>query len=400
MYIMTIFTILFIFFLQWQTTSFILFSISINLQSKKIIAMISNSHLHYKPFTDMILNNKRLPGDFMTLKDIAKEAGVSTMTVSNVVNGRHERVSEQTLERISKIIKKYNYSPNMNARSLSAKNSRIIFLIIPLSHNETNMFYSPYISSLLGIMEYQLRINGYYAMIRSVYGFDELDALFKNWPADGAIFLLPDFDCFLDRILDNIHIPLVFLDSCHTREDLINVSCDDAKGTYLSTRYLINLEHKNIAFMADYKNSDLLTARFHGYCRALEESHIPLNPDLVFEEPPDYEHGIRVGQMIASSQTPVTAVVTTSDYSAVGIMEGARLGGLRVPTQLSVIGFDDLPFCKYCVPKLTTISQNIEAKATAATSLLMKKIASGTLENNKVTVDVQLIERQSAVLCV
>lgn len=332
----------------------------------------------------------------MTLKDIAKEAGVSTMTVSNVVNGRYERVSAKTVQRVGEIIKKYNYTPNMSARSLASRNSKIIFLIIPLSHNETNMFYSPYISSLLGIMEYQLRIHGYYAMIRSIYDFDELDALFKNWPADGGIILLPDFDSFLDQILDNIHIPLVFLDSCHTRRDLINVGCDDEKGTYLSTRYLINQDHRNIAFMADYKGSDLLTARFRGYCRALEESHIPLQEDLIFELSPDYDHGILVGQTIASSQKDISAIVTTSDYAAVGVMEGARLGGLKLPTQLSVIGFDDLPFCQYCAPKLTTISQNIEAKATAAIDLLMEKLSTGTLRQNKVTVDVHLVERQSA----
>lgn len=337
----------------------------------------------------------------MTLKDIAKEAGVSTMTVSNVINGRFDRVSEKTVQHVNEIIKKYHYTPNMNARSLVSRNSKIVLLIIPLSHNETNMFYSPYISSLLGIMEYQLRINGYYAMIRSVYGYDELDALFKNWPADGAIFLLPDFDCFLDRILDNIHIPLVFLDSCHTREDFINISCDDSKGTYLATRYLISLEHKRIAFMADYRNSDLLTARFNGYKKAMDESSLPIDENLIFELPPDYEHGITTGQTIAaraSDPNPVTAIVTTSDYCAVGILEGARLGGLKLPDQLSVIGFDDLPFCRYCAPKLTTVSQNIEDKATAATTMLIKKMKNETLKQNKVVIDVQLIERQSAAL--
>lgn len=331
----------------------------------------------------------------MTLKDIAKEAGVSSMTVSNVVNGRFERVSEQTVQRVNEIVRKYNYSPNINARSLASRSSKIVFLIIPLSHNEANMFYSPYISSLVGIMEYQLRINGYYAMIRSVHSFEEVEVLFKKWPADGAIFLLPDFDCCLDQILDTIHIPLVFLDSCHTREDLINVSCDDMKGTYLATKYLISLNHRHIAFMADYRNSDLLTARFNGYRRALEENNIPVEDNLIFELPPDYEHGIQVGQAIAFEHRPISAIVTTSDYCAVGIIEGARLGGLKLPSDLSVIGFDDLPFCQYCAPKLTTISQNIEAKAHAAINLLMERLNTGTLAQNKITVNVKLVERQS-----
>lgn len=332
----------------------------------------------------------------MTLKDIAKEAGVSKMTVSNVVNGRFEHVSDQTVERITEIIQKYNYTPNISARSLSTGNSRIIFLIIPLATDTANIFYSPYISSLVGIIEHKLRILNYYALIRSVYSLDELDSLFKNWPAEGAIILLPDFDCILDQILERIHIPLVFLDSYHPREDIINVACDDEKGTYLATKYLINLDHHNIAFMADYKRSLLLTSRFNGYCRALSENQLPIRESLIFEESPDYNHGILVGQVIASTPGTVSAVVTTSDYAAVGIMEGARLGGLKLPAQLSVIGFDNLPFCQYCSPKLTTVSQNIEAKANAAVELLMEKITTGTLKQNKVTIDVNIIERQSA----
>lgn len=334
----------------------------------------------------------------MTLNDIAKEAGVSSMTVSNVINGRHQHVSKQTLARVMEIVNKYNYTPNMSARSLAAKKSKIIHLIIPLSHEASNMFYSPYISTLVGIIEQQIRLNDYYAMIRSVRNFEELDALFKTWPADGAIFLLPDFDCYMEQILDSIRIPLVFIDSQFERPDVLNISCDNEKGTYLATRYLINLEHRDIAFMSDYKNSDLQLARYNGYCNALKENNIPVRQELIFEEPPDYEHGIQVGLSIASSALPVSAIVATSDYGAVGIMEGARLGGLKVPTQLSVIGFDDLPFCCYCVPKLTTISQNIEQKALYATQLLLNKINGKQPENSQITVDVRLIERQSAIL--
>lgn len=332
----------------------------------------------------------------MTLKDIAREAGVSKMTVSNVINGHFERVSAQTVERITEIIEKYNYTPNISARSLSTGISRIIFLIIPLTTDTANIFYSPYISSLVSAIEHRLRLLNYYALIRSVYSMDELDSLFKNWPAEGAIILLPDFDSILDQLLEKIHIPLVFLDSYHNRDDIINVSCDDEKGTYLATKYLISLDHRNIAFMADYKRSLLLTSRFKGYCRALSESRIPIREDIIFEKSPDYDHGILVGQAIASNPGLASAIVTTSDYSAVGIMEGARLGGLKLPGQLSVIGFDNLPFCQYCSPKLTTVDQNIAAKANAAVELLMEKITTGTLKRNKVVIDVNIVERQSA----
>ena len=115
--------------------------------------------------------------------------------------------------------------------------------------------------------------------------------------------------------------------------------------------------------MADYKNNHVLTSRFNGYKRALEENHIAFNPDYVYEYSPSYEGGIQAGREIASSNSPVTAAVTTADICAIGIMEGARLGGYRVPVDLSVIGYDNLTLCQYTLPKLTSVSQNIPRKA-------------------------------------
>ena len=115
----------------------------------------------------------------MTLKDIAEKAGVSMMTVSNVINGKHSRVSAATIEKVNTIIKEYNYVPNLSARSLTVKSSHIIGVIVPLDSEESPVSYfdNPYVSSMIGVIERELRNNGYFVMIRSVQTQEDLSVL-------------------------------------------------------------------------------------------------------------------------------------------------------------------------------------------------------------------------------
>lgn len=336
----------------------------------------------------------------MTLKDIADKAGVSTMTVSNVINGKHSRVSEKTIEKVNAIIKECGYVPNLTARSLTNKASSIVGIVIqldPLSDNK-NYLDDPYISTMIGTIERELCQNGYYTMVRSVTKHADVTQLLKNWNVDGIIFLYPDEqDCFR-QFIESAPCPVAIFDSHLTVPGLINICSDDEKGCYLSTKYMINKGHSHIAFVADYEGNYLLTRRFNGYRRALEESGIPFRMEYVFSYPPSYGSGIAAGKEIASRKTPVTAVVTTADICAIGVMEGVRLGGLRVPVDLSVIGYDNLPLCQYTSPKLTSVSQHISEKALLATQLLLKKIRGEETDRpDHVTIDVEIVERLSVV---
>ncbi|RDU25022.1 LacI family transcriptional regulator [Anaerosacchariphilus polymeriproducens] len=338
----------------------------------------------------------------MTLKDIAAEAGVSTMTVSNVINGKHNRVSKSTVEKINKIITKNNYVPNQSARSLTAKSSKIIALIVPViektaTTHGTTLFENPYVGSMLGEIERTLRENGYYPMIRSVAKQTDILTLFHTWNVDGAIFLYPSFDEIIDSLIEQISLPMVFIDSSSQNPNVMNIGCDNEKGMFLSTRYLITHGHRNIAFIADYKNNPLLEQRFLGYKRALEESKIAFNSSFVIENSPTYEGGIKAGTTIASSKIPITGAVTTADICAIGMIEGARLGGMRIPADLSIVGFDDILPCLYTSPKLTTVSQNLHKKASLAANLLIERLTTKKVKQNKILVDVNMIERQSVI---
>lgn len=336
----------------------------------------------------------------MTLKDIAEKAGVSMMTVSNVINGKHQRVSPRTIEKVNAIIKECGYVPNLNARSLMSKSSNIIGIIISWDDPDTteNYLENPYISTMIGTIERELRINGYYTLVRSVFSQSDLTVLLKNWHVDGIIFLYPNCDNYLKPFLDAAPCPVAIFDSSVEHPELINVRSNDEMGLYLSTKYMINHGHTQIAFVADYASSPVLTKRFLGYQRALEECRIPFRPENVLTYPPSYEGGIEAGRKLARSNLDVTAAVTTADICAIGVMEGARLGGYRIPVDLSIIGYDDLSLCRYTTPKLTSVSQHITEKALLATRLLIEKIKTGKISGPAtVETDVEIVDRQSVV---
>ena len=336
----------------------------------------------------------------MTLKDIAEKAGVSMMTVSKVINGKHNRVSAKTIEKVNAIIKECGYVPNLSARSLTNKSSSIIGIIIHLDEGSDNENYleNPYVSTMIGTIERELRHNGYYTMVRSVSRNADITQLLKNWNVDGIIFLYPDQRDYFRKFIESAPCPVAIFDSHLKIPGLINVCSDDEKGIYLATKYVINKGHSHIAFVADYEGNYLLTNRFNGYCRALDECGIPLREEYVLRFPPSYEGGILAGKEIASGKARATAAVTTADICAIGIMEGARLGGLRVPVDLSVIGYDNLGLCQYTSPKLTSISQHIPQKAVLATQLLLKKIRNEETDfSDPVVMDVEIIERQSVI---
>lgn len=323
------------------------------------------------------------------------------MTVSNVINGKHDRVSAKTIAKVNALIEEYGYVPNLSARSLTNKVSHIIGIIISPFRNaeeENNHLENPYISALLGTIENELRKKGYFTMLRSVTKKSDIISLIKNWSVDGIIFLYPEDPEYIQSFVDIAQCPIAIFDADLRIPNLINVSSDDWHGLYLSTRYMISHGHTHIAFVADHENNPLITRRFKGYLSALEECGIPFRKEYVLPYPPTYEGGVEAGKKIAFSRNEITAAVTTADICAIGIMEGARLGGYRVPVDLSVIGYDDLPLCNYTTPKLTSISQHLTQKALQCTQLLLEKIQTGTTSTpSKIIMGVELVERQSVI---
>lgn len=331
----------------------------------------------------------------MNLKTIAKEAGVSTATVSNVINGNYHKVSQGTIEKVQKIIEENNYMPNATARSLASKKSQIIGVIVPNVREEGNFCINPYDAHLLAMLEKYIRNQGYYMMMRCVGKCSEIIPLFSSWNVDGTVL----FGAFEDEAADiqnNLEAPAVFIDTYAEGLGIVNVGIDDYKGGYLSATYLLGKGHRNIAFVGpDVTSPGVIQQRYQGFYNACAEKGIRITQEHIFKVNTLYQDGVIAGQKIAISEVPFTAVAVMSDIVAFGVIEGLRFCGRRVPEDISVIGFDDLPECCYSNPKLTTISQKIEQKALLAGECLFKKIRGEKLTSDSKRIDVEIVERQS-----
>jgi len=331
----------------------------------------------------------------MKIKDIAKKAGVSTATVSNVINGNFNKVSEETIKKVQKIIKENDYQPSATARSLARRESKIIGVVMPYLADDEPFSISPYYEKMLALLENYVRNRGYYLMIRSVGECKEMIPIFSTWNVDGIILLGP-YREEVQEIEERLETPTVYIDSYAEDVNIVNIGLDDYKGGYLAARYLMGKGHKNIAFVSPkITNSGVVYERFRGFCDACKERGIEITQDNVFETWTIYEQGVDAGKRVAFSDKKFTAAVAMSDILAFGVMEGLKLCGLNVPDDISVVGFDNLPECRYSSPQLTTVGQDLKKKAQLAGEYLFRMIESKEklIANEKM--DVEIVERQS-----
>lgn len=331
----------------------------------------------------------------MNLKDIANKAGVSAVTVSNVINGNHKKVSQETIDRVQKIIDEVGYQPNATARSLASKKSRIIAVVMPGLSERDTFCTNPYNNQMLGFLERYIRNKGYYIMTRSVKKLGDVVNLFMTWNVDGIIFLGP-YDKDEDDILAKLKAPMVFADSYATRNDIANVAIDDHTGGYLAAKYLAAMGHKDIALVAPgMGESGVIRARYDGFKEGCEEAGIEFTNDDIFQSNTFYEEGKQAGKNVVLAKRNYSAVFALSDLLALGVMEGIRMIGKSVPEDISVMGFDGIVECDFSYPKLTTISQNMELKANCLGDKLFEMIENDTIVTGTTILNVELKDGMS-----
>lgn len=322
-----------------------------------------------------------------TLKDIAKEAGVSVMTVSRVINGNQSKVSEETTRRVLDIIKKSGYVPNLSARSLSSKNSRIITIIMP---GNVDRLKDAYISTMFANIAQYVQLNNYYIMVNIINDYHDITRRLHTWNVDGAIFLGMVEDDILQIKEDN-QIPLVFTDSYSSIRQITNVGIDDYKGGVLAAKHFIERGHRSFAFIGTSLVSSVIKHRLKGFQDTIINAGLSLKPEHILE----VDENTSLTKKILHFNEPITAIFATSDMVAINLIDEMTGMGLRVPEDYSIIGFDNLPISYYITPKLTTISQDIDRKAHLASDILFRHINDHNAPAESIVLDVKLIERDS-----
>jgi len=332
----------------------------------------------------------------VTLKDIAREANVSVMTVSNVVNGNLSKVSNEKAEMIRSILKKRKYVQNESARSLAKANSNIVAIMLRNIQDE-NSLSSAHNATLLGAMIRKIQLLGFYAMISLVETQEDIALNLKSWNAQGAIFL-GMFDREIEQIYALSAIPMVFIDSYSNVRQLSSVGIDDYKGGCLAAEYLLEKGHRSIAFISppDYENG-VIQHRLRGFQDTLTRHGFPLSPAhrLVLESDVDQRSVEQTVQALDWLRGDVTAAFVTSDQMAASLMGALSNLSIRVPEDLSIIGFDNMLISTQVSPQLTTIEQNLTQKAALAVDILQHRLQNPDVPAESRVLDVRLIERNT-----
>ena len=333
----------------------------------------------------------------VTIKEIAAEAGVSRMTVSNVVNHVKGKVSPETEKRIREIVAKHHYVPSMAARSLSSKSSHIIAILLPLwEHTPSSLLLSPYAAYLVGYFEELLREKDLYVMLCSFSTVEDVLKFQRVWHTDGMIQLFPHNDDITHQLALETESPMVILDRHFDDVPMLSVCIEDRKGGYLATKHLLEEGHRNIGFAGSaIQTSKVVNDRYAGYCDALAEYHLTPCPAWTFDDVIRFEGGVKVGNALIKMKDRPTGMVTSEDLIACGIIQGYQENGFSVPEDISIVGFDNSIPATVVTPKLTTINQFMRKKAERAVAMLLRAMEDPTYRDDLEVMDVDLVKRRS-----
>ncbi|CAI8827380.1 DNA-binding transcriptional dual regulator RbsR [Pseudomonas sp. IT-347P] len=325
-----------------------------------------------------------------TIKDVAALAGISYTTVSHVVNNTRP-VSQEVRLKVEAAIKSLDYVPSAVARSLKAKTTATIGLLVPNSLN-------PYFAELArGIEDYCER-NGYCVILcNSDDNPDKQRSYLRvllEKRIDGLIVASAGGDSGLAQGLAGVKTPMVIVDRGLDGVDADLVRIDHEYGAYLATRHLLELGHRDIATIGGPVSTSVAQMRLAGYCRALKEAGIEVRQERMLESDFTSTGGYNAAAILLEHNPP-SAIFAGNDMIGIGVLRAAAERNVRVPSELSVIGFDDIQMSRYVYPALTTVGQSILQLGEMAAEVLLRRIATPNLGTDQRIVTPSIVLRES-----
>ncbi len=329
-----------------------------------------------------------------TLKEVARYADVSITTVSRVMNDA-SKVNPETRERVQKAMRKLGYQPSRVAQRLRATKgrSKLLGLIIP---DIQNQFYSNIVRGVEDVA-----YGKDYAVI--LCNSDEnpnkerfyLDVL-QSESVDGVI--LPPIHQY-SKVVEGLveaGVPIVCVDRKLVREAVDTVVINNQKGGFIAVDHLIELGHKRIAILSSSSQFSSFEERQKGYEEALKASGINVDPDLIREgDPRSSENARELTKELLALESPPTAIFATNNLMTLGALEAINEAGLKIPRDISVVGFDDMPWAKAITPPLTVIKQPGYEMGRRSAELMFQRVADPGREPVQITMEPSIIVRQS-----
>jgi len=326
-----------------------------------------------------------------TIRQIADEAGVSIATVSRVLNGRDD-VSDETRDHVSRVIRANGYTANRSARGLSAGRTGLVGVLVPL-------VYPAYFAGILAGAAEAVSERGMQIALSPTGGEHdrEVSVLGRlHGLSDGALIILPEESSDeLERLLDSGY-HFVVVDPLMPLDDRIpSVSAAHTSGADQAMRHLLDLGHRRIAQITGPRGWLATEDRRRGYHAALGAKGILPDPVLERESIPEVAPGRAAADSLLDLPEPPTAIFAFNDNIAIGAIQAARARGLRVPEDVSIVGFDDVEYATIVTPALTTVRQPLAEMGRTAVSLLIRLLDGQRFETLHVELATRLVVRES-----
>ena len=323
------------------------------------------------------------------ISDIAQELGLSTATVSNVIHGKTKKISEETQKRVMALLEEKQYIPSMAGILLARNSSRIIGVFVNDHEKyEGHTLDDFFISSSLNYLSTEIEANGQFMMVKKAKNAEEIIQFASMWNMDGIVVIgFCDQDYMYLR--SHMRIPFVVYDGyCENPERIFNITIDNYDGGFQTGNYFRERGHKRALCIAD---NDICVdmERYQGFrdgfaSGMVEFVMIPMRKEERWEY---YRRNLSMFQSI-------TAVFAVSDYYAMDLICFLQEQGIRLPEQISVAGFDDIPMCRMFCPTLTTVKQDGALRAKIAVEKLVE-LKMGKLIQNEIRLPVSLVVRAS-----
>ncbi|MHB9094676.1 MAG: LacI family DNA-binding transcriptional regulator [Eubacteriales bacterium] len=325
----------------------------------------------------------------ITIDEIARLAGVSKTTVSRVLNNKPD-VKPETRELILNFISKYGYQPNAFAQAISLQKSQTVGLIIP--YNADYIFSNPFYSEVIRGVSTETTRRGYHLLL--CYTHEEnYVGIYKQRRVEGFIIISPgSIHKEIIRKLSQIGAPFVTTSQISGEDGLNYVDIDNFYGAGLAIEHLISLGHQKIGFICGQEYLTSSKDRMSGYVSALKKYNLPFQDSLVKRGDGSIESGYQ--KMFELIDQDVTAVFVYCDIMAMGAVKAIKEKNLKIPYDISVVGFDDIPLAQIIEPPLTTIKQPAYEKGESAASMLIDLVEGKEAVGNKI-LPVDIVVRKS-----
>ncbi|MBN2897690.1 MAG: LacI family DNA-binding transcriptional regulator [Clostridia bacterium] len=332
----------------------------------------------------------------VNIKDIARLSGVGISTVSRVLND-HTDVKKETREKVLQVIKEYNYIPNNSARNLKRSVSKNIGVLV-------KGIYNPFFSKVVRAIEEEIARHDYSMILH----YNSKDAtndsevaieLIKEKKLTGLICLGGDFEDIDTKQIAALETPMVLCSTMvrYSGDENVfsSVNIDDAIAAELAVKEIICCGHRRIG-MIRLREDDFSVCQYRmtGYKRALDSCDIPYDPELVEAGDYTFETGYKAMQRLLDKQLDMTAVFVSTDLMAVGAARAAMERGIKVPEELSIVGFDGIEFAEYFMPSISTVMQPVEEMGIMSVEILFDVLNNDGV-HRQILFDTKFLHRES-----